>query len=259
MARRPLPLPARLHRLRWIAGDDVVATFSAAGDTYGWPAATLTDNGAVYTSRFTGGRNAFESLLAYLGIRQKNRHRASADAGPDRALPPDAQALARAAARSADPGPSCRASSMPSGSSTTSSRATGPSDGSRQARPTGRRPGCTRPDAVPRATSGFATTWSIAVAGSACAGPAARITWGSEPPTPAGASSPSATSPRSRSSPSTRARSSPHAASSPRRPTGATNEGAPADGRGPGRPSDATAGPSMVTTSRLRCRTCRHS
>jgi transposase InsO family protein len=57
---------------RRVSGDDVVATFTAAGDAHGWPAATLTDNGAVYTSRFTGGRNAFEYLLAYLGIRQKN-------------------------------------------------------------------------------------------------------------------------------------------------------------------------------------------
>ena len=57
---------------RRVAGDDVVATFSAAGDEYGWPAATLTDNGSVYTSRFTGGRNGFEYLLADLGIRQKN-------------------------------------------------------------------------------------------------------------------------------------------------------------------------------------------
>ncbi len=55
-----------------VGGDDVVATFTAAGDTHGWPAATLTDNGAVYTSRFTGGRNNFEYLLAYLGIRQKD-------------------------------------------------------------------------------------------------------------------------------------------------------------------------------------------
>jgi transposase InsO family protein len=55
-----------------VAGDDVVATFTAAGDEHGWPAATLTDNGSVYTSRFTGGRNGFEYLLAYLGIRQKN-------------------------------------------------------------------------------------------------------------------------------------------------------------------------------------------
>jgi transposase InsO family protein len=57
---------------RRVAGDDVVATFTAAGDLYGWSAATLTDNGSVYTSRFNGGRNNFEYLLAYLGIRQKN-------------------------------------------------------------------------------------------------------------------------------------------------------------------------------------------
>jgi transposase InsO family protein len=57
---------------RRVAGDDVVATFSAAGEAHGWPAATLTDNGAVYTSRFTGGRNGFEYLLAWLGVRQKN-------------------------------------------------------------------------------------------------------------------------------------------------------------------------------------------
>ena len=55
-----------------VDGDDVVATFCAAGEAHGWPAATLTDNGAIYTSRFTGGHNAFEHLLAYLGIKQKN-------------------------------------------------------------------------------------------------------------------------------------------------------------------------------------------
>ncbi len=57
---------------RRVTGDDVIATFTAAGDADGWPAATLTDNGSVYTSRFTGGRNGFEYLLAYLGVRQKN-------------------------------------------------------------------------------------------------------------------------------------------------------------------------------------------
>ena len=30
------------------------------------------DDGAIYTARFTGGHNAFEYLLAYLGTRQKN-------------------------------------------------------------------------------------------------------------------------------------------------------------------------------------------
>jgi transposase InsO family protein len=57
---------------RRVAGDDVVATFLTAGEAHGWPTATLTDNAAVYTSRFTGGRNGFEYLLAWLGIRQKN-------------------------------------------------------------------------------------------------------------------------------------------------------------------------------------------
>ena len=57
---------------RRVGGDDVVVTFTGAGDTHGWPAATLTDNGSVFTSRFTGGRNNFEYLLAYLGVRQKN-------------------------------------------------------------------------------------------------------------------------------------------------------------------------------------------
>jgi hypothetical protein len=57
---------------RRVSGDDVVATFTAAGEEHGWPAATLTDNGTVYTARLVGGRNGLEHLLAYLGIRQKN-------------------------------------------------------------------------------------------------------------------------------------------------------------------------------------------
>ena len=57
---------------RRVSGDDVVATFTAAGDAHGWPAATLTDNGTVYTARLVGGRNGLEHLLAYLGVRQKN-------------------------------------------------------------------------------------------------------------------------------------------------------------------------------------------
>jgi transposase InsO family protein len=55
-----------------VDGDDVVATFCAAGEAHGYPAATLTDNAAVYTSRFTGGHNAFEHLLTFLGIQQRN-------------------------------------------------------------------------------------------------------------------------------------------------------------------------------------------
>ncbi len=81
-----------------VSGDDVVATFTAAGDEHGWPAATLTDNGAVYTSRFTGGRNGFEYLLAYQASGRRTGHPAIPRPGQDRALPPDPEALARAAA-----------------------------------------------------------------------------------------------------------------------------------------------------------------
>ena len=57
-----------------VGGADVVASFTTTAATYGLPAATLTDNAAVYTSRFTHGHNDFERLLASLGITQKNGH-----------------------------------------------------------------------------------------------------------------------------------------------------------------------------------------
>ena len=55
-----------------VSGDDVVTTFLAAVEEHGAPAATLTDDGGVVTTRFGGGRNAFEHLLRLLGITQKN-------------------------------------------------------------------------------------------------------------------------------------------------------------------------------------------
>ena len=55
-----------------VTGDVVVAVFLDVVGEYGAPASTLTDNGSVYTSRFTGGRNAFEYVLPLLGVRQKN-------------------------------------------------------------------------------------------------------------------------------------------------------------------------------------------
>jgi transposase InsO family protein len=55
-----------------VTGDVVVATFLDTIEAYGTPAATLTDNGRVYTARFGGGRNAFEYLLPILGVQQKN-------------------------------------------------------------------------------------------------------------------------------------------------------------------------------------------
>jgi transposase InsO family protein len=59
---------------RRITGQSVITTFLTTVDLYGLPQSTLTDNGSVYTSRFTGGRNGFEYLLARLGIAQKNGH-----------------------------------------------------------------------------------------------------------------------------------------------------------------------------------------
>ena len=55
-----------------VTGDDVVAVFLDAVGQHGPPASTLTDNGSVFTSRFTGGRNAFEHVLPLLSVRQKN-------------------------------------------------------------------------------------------------------------------------------------------------------------------------------------------
>ena len=65
---------------RRVTGRTVTDTFTAAAQEHGYPASTLTDNGMVYTTRLArGGRgrgdgagNAFETLLADLGITQKN-------------------------------------------------------------------------------------------------------------------------------------------------------------------------------------------
>jgi transposase InsO family protein len=57
-----------------VTGDLVTNQFLATADEHGLPASTLTDNGRVYTARFGGGKNAFEYLLAVLGITQKNGH-----------------------------------------------------------------------------------------------------------------------------------------------------------------------------------------
>jgi transposase InsO family protein len=64
-----------LHAHPRVTGETVVEAFLDTAATYGLPASTLTDNGMVYTTRLAGGRggrNAFETLLAGLGITQKN-------------------------------------------------------------------------------------------------------------------------------------------------------------------------------------------
>jgi transposase InsO family protein len=50
------------------------ASFTDTALRHGLPASTLTDNGTVYTNRFTNGHNDFERLIATLGITQKNGH-----------------------------------------------------------------------------------------------------------------------------------------------------------------------------------------
>ena len=58
-----------------VTGPIVLAAFRAACARAGIPASTLTDNGMVFTTRLAGGRggrNALESELRRLGIRQKN-------------------------------------------------------------------------------------------------------------------------------------------------------------------------------------------
>jgi transposase InsO family protein len=55
-----------------ITSPTVVEAFSRAAETHGFPQSSLTDNGLVFTSRFQRGRNAYEILLARLGIEQKN-------------------------------------------------------------------------------------------------------------------------------------------------------------------------------------------
>ena len=53
-------------------GLSVVETFRSACNEYGLPASVLSDNGAVFTARWRGGRNAFETEMASLKIVQKN-------------------------------------------------------------------------------------------------------------------------------------------------------------------------------------------
>jgi transposase InsO family protein len=60
---------------RPVTGPVVVNTFLETAAEQGFPASVLTDNGLVYTARFThhrGGRNQLETTLADLGITQKH-------------------------------------------------------------------------------------------------------------------------------------------------------------------------------------------
>jgi transposase InsO family protein len=60
---------------RRVTGPIVVSTFRKTCTTHGIPASTLTDNGMVFTTRFSGGkggRNHLEHELRHLGVTQIN-------------------------------------------------------------------------------------------------------------------------------------------------------------------------------------------
>ena len=52
--------------------NSVISVFEQAFRDFGTPQSTLTDNGAVFTAKYRGGKNKFEYLLDDLGIIQKN-------------------------------------------------------------------------------------------------------------------------------------------------------------------------------------------
>ena len=109
-----------------VSGPDVAASFLDTANTYGLPASTLTDNGSVYTARFTHGHNEFEHLLAGLGITQKTATPAI--------LKPKARSNGSTKPSNAgshqDPDPviwpTCKPNSTPSARSTTPNASTAP-------------------------------------------------------------------------------------------------------------------------------------
>ncbi|MEX0738341.1 MAG: IS481 family transposase [Pseudohongiella sp.] len=55
-----------------VTAQDVVSTFQKACDYHGYPASLLTDNGAVFTGHYRGGKVLLESELERLGVVFKN-------------------------------------------------------------------------------------------------------------------------------------------------------------------------------------------
>ena len=81
-----------------VTGQDVVGAFRAACAAHGAPAATLTGNGLVFTTRLlpSGGAGALEQELAALGVTRKNgKPDHPQTQGKVGRLQPDPQALAR--------------------------------------------------------------------------------------------------------------------------------------------------------------------
>ena len=167
---------------RRVAGPDVVADFTTTTQRYGLPASTLTDNGSVYTSRFTHGHHDFERLLASLGITEKTAIPDTLKPNAKSTLPPNPQTLAHTTHRRTT------LAALQSllhhftvvYNTERSHRALPP--GTTPHRPT--TPPKAAPPTPPTATSASATTPSTNSANSPCATAATYTTSASAPPTP---------------------------------------------------------------------------
>ena len=172
-----------------VTGPIVVATFRATVATYGVPASTLTDNGMVFTTRFSGGRggrNGLENELRRLGVKQKN----------GKANHPQTQGKAERfqqtlknwlAPKTPSPltSPPSKLSWTPSPAATTTTARTGPCR-TRPPPPPPTTPGPRPPPVIapPTPTTGSAPTASTPTAASPCATAAASTTSAPAGPTP---------------------------------------------------------------------------
>jgi transposase len=144
-----------------VSGDAIVTEFLATVAEHGPPASTLTDNGSVYTSRFTGGRNALSTCSrCWVSARRTGRRATPRPRGrPNGSTRPCSAGYApdhpRAASRS------CNASSTSSKRTTTRSARTARLTEAHQATPTGPHRRRSQPATDTRqATTGCATTGS---------------------------------------------------------------------------------------------------
>jgi transposase InsO family protein len=179
----------RITAHRRVSGPAAVAQFRAAVAEHGIPAATLTDNGLVFTTRFAGGRggrNGFEAGLRRLGVKQKNGKPSHPQTqGKVERFWQTLKTWLSAQAPSPPPSPSSRPSRTPSPPSTTSSGRTAPCRTAPPPPPP--TPPARRPLQVtgpPAATIASAPTASMPTASSPCGSTAGCTTSASGGPTP---------------------------------------------------------------------------
>ena len=229
LARRSLPLPADLHRLPPRGRPRRGGQFHRHVARYGLPVSTLTDNGSVYTLRFTHGHNEFELLLGALGVTQKNGH----PGHPQPKAKWNASTKPSNAGWHHDPNPPPGRDANPARHLPDHRQHRAPPPAPHHTRaglqPLPKPP---RPASSPTCTSACATTPSTNSANSPCATPAASATSVPVAPTPTPKSTSSSPQQPSPSLHNPTTRSSPPTTSTPTAATGETRTKAPADGRG---------------------------